>query len=150
MGFSSSTFIRVQQRSEFSVQLSSFFSLILIMNLKQRMKLLKHFGSLPSESPPPLLVVPVSGNCCSNNLDFLMFTWNFNLGLHSLMFPQHILIFSSAQNISVSVIGLLAHMSSFFFFFFTEIWKFFLEIFISSTPKPNIIQDFWVFHAAVL
>lgn len=32
------------------------------MNLKQRMKLLKHFGSLPSEPPPPLLVVPVSGN----------------------------------------------------------------------------------------
>lgn len=46
----------------------SFFSspplLILIMNLKQRMKLLKHFGSLPSEPPPPLLLVPVSGICC--------------------------------------------------------------------------------------
>lgn len=30
------------------------------MNLTQRMKLLKHFGSLPPEPPPPLLVVPVS------------------------------------------------------------------------------------------
>lgn len=88
------------------------------MNLKQRMKLLKHFGSLPSEPPPPLLVVPVSGNCCSNNLDFLMFTWNFNLGLPSLMFPQHILIFSSAQNISVSVTGLLAQHVQFFIFVF--------------------------------
>lgn len=31
------------------------------MNLAQRMKLLKHFGSLPPEPRPPLLVVPVSG-----------------------------------------------------------------------------------------
>lgn len=31
------------------------------MNLTQRIKLLKHFGSVPPEPPPPLLVVPVSG-----------------------------------------------------------------------------------------
>ncbi|CAJ1060211.1 tight junction protein ZO-3 isoform X1 [Xyrichtys novacula] len=31
------------------------------MNLTQRMKLLKHFGSLPPEPPPPLLVVPKPG-----------------------------------------------------------------------------------------
>ncbi|KAI9547751.1 hypothetical protein NQZ68_015017 [Dissostichus eleginoides] len=30
------------------------------MNLTQRMKLLKHFGSLPPGPPPPLLVVPCS------------------------------------------------------------------------------------------
>lgn len=39
-----------------------FFSLFeIVMNLAQRMKLLKHFGSLPPEPRPPLLVVPVSG-----------------------------------------------------------------------------------------
>ncbi|XP_049910355.1 tight junction protein ZO-3 isoform X1 [Epinephelus moara] len=31
------------------------------MNLTQRMKLLKHFGSMPPEPPPPLLVVPKPG-----------------------------------------------------------------------------------------
>ncbi|XP_022047797.2 tight junction protein ZO-3 isoform X1 [Acanthochromis polyacanthus] len=31
------------------------------MNLTQRLKLLKHFGSLPPEPPPPLLVVPKPG-----------------------------------------------------------------------------------------
>ncbi|XP_047199182.1 tight junction protein ZO-3 isoform X1 [Hippoglossus stenolepis] len=31
------------------------------MNLTQRIKLLKHFGSLPPEPPPPLLVVPKPG-----------------------------------------------------------------------------------------
>ncbi|KAM6921520.1 tight junction protein ZO-3 [Xenentodon cancila] len=31
------------------------------MNLRQRVKLLKHFGSVPPEPPPPLLVVPKPG-----------------------------------------------------------------------------------------
>ncbi|XP_065812288.1 tight junction protein ZO-3 isoform X2 [Labrus bergylta] len=31
------------------------------MNLTQRMKLLKHFGSVPPEPPPPLLLVPRAG-----------------------------------------------------------------------------------------
>lgn len=52
------------------------------MNLKQRMKLLKHFGSLPSEPPPPppLLVVPVSGNAVA--------TTSTGLPLLFLMLPQ--------------------------------------------------------------
>lgn len=37
------------------------------MNLAQRMKLLKHFGSLPPDPRPPLLVVPVSGHNSSIN-----------------------------------------------------------------------------------
>lgn len=63
------------------------------MNLKQRMKLLKHFGSLPSEPPPPLLVVPVSGNAVA--------TTSTGLGSLFLMLPQH----KASQSLIISEVS---------------------------------------------
>lgn len=95
---------------------SLFIFLNVAMNLKQRMKLLKHFGSLPSEPPPPppLLVVPVSGNAVA--------TTSTGLALLFLMLPQH----EASQSL---IRGLSARRVQFF-----RDLKF-LEMCISSTFK---------------
>ncbi|XP_029002132.1 tight junction protein ZO-3 [Betta splendens] len=55
--------VRISRSTEFYQQKilkeeNHFTSTVVVMNLKQRIKLLKHFGSVPPEPPPPLLVVP--------------------------------------------------------------------------------------------
>lgn len=110
-GFLSSTV----SRNQFCLKLFPFFFFFFLlnvaMNLKQRMKLLKHFGSLPSEPPPPLLVVPVSGNAVA--------TTSTGLGLLFLMLPQH----KASQSL---IIGFSAQRVQ----FFRD-----LRFFISSTFK---------------